>query len=81
MLGPFKPGDLVVTREIVSWRIDLDSSLVGSDSQEAVMTVSHLDPGDVALVICTERADARNVYVLGPNGGGWTQGAYLRIAG
>lgn len=34
---------------------------------------------DVALVIAREPTKAGEVYVLGPNGGGWTPAALLKI--
>jgi len=33
----------------------------------------------VAMVIAVPKRDGSSVYVLGPNGGGWTFGAMLKV--
>jgi hypothetical protein len=38
-----------------------------------------LKKNDIAIVIATYRDDGSQVYVLGPNGSGWTYGAYLNV--
>jgi len=41
--------------------------------------IAKLKVGNVALVIAVKGLDGRDVYVLGPDGSGWTQGALLKI--
>lgn len=44
-----------------------------------VLAIGRLRAHDVAVVIAVGRSDGSQVYVLGPRGGGWTEGALLRI--
>lgn len=84
MAGLFKPGQLVT----------IDPMLMSSDNvlrlynvpggvmrvlAEDVRAIGFMKLGDVALVIARERTRAGEVYVVGPRGGGWAPGAFLKI--
>ncbi len=84
MSGIFKPGALL--------QIDPAMLSAGSILQlfnvpggvprvpgEQVTAIGWLTVGDVALLVARERTKAGEVYVLGPNGGGWAPAAFLRI--
>ena len=53
------------------------SLAVAIDSDHRVL--GRLMKRDVGLVIAVHRADGGSVYVVGPNGSGWTLGAFLTI--
>lgn len=40
--------------------------------------LSHLTNSDTAVIISLSNYDGRSVYVIGPHGGGWTFGGYLK---
>ena len=41
--------------------------------------VGRLMDDDVALIIIVYGSDGNDVFIVGPNGTGWTQGGLLRI--
>lgn len=84
MAGIFKPGQLVqIDPSMLSEGFNLElfnvpggvPRLVG----EKVNRIGTLKVGDVALVIARERTKAGDIYLLGPNGGGWAPAAFLKI--
>lgn len=78
MSGRFRPGQLVCHAGLEDDSIDLYSSPWSGDISKARI-IGHMKINDVALVVAIAKADGSMVYVLGPNGGGWAFGAFLRI--
>ena len=84
MGGIFKPGQLVEVDPAMlehGERLHLYNVPGGivRVAKEQVRAVGWLVTGDIALLVARERTRAGEVYVLGPNGGGWAPGAFLRI--
>ena len=79
--GLFKAGQMVSPVDWTDEPIDLFNLPGGTSSvgSETVKVVGKLQPRDVALVVSIERADGSNVYVIGPHGGGWAFGAFLKV--
>lgn len=78
MSGIFKPGQLVAP---VSWctiTIQLCSE-ANPWPRIASRITGGLEPGGVALVIAIGRSDMTSVYIWGSGGGGWAEGAFLRV--
>lgn len=79
MSGLLKPGHLVTPSTFGT--DDSDRVALYSDPSSVVdlRVVGWLSSRDVALVVALLRADGAAVYVIGPNGSGWTHGAVLTI--
>jgi len=77
MAGIFESGQLVGVNPHTNptGNVDLYSVPGGSDD---VRVIGTLRPHDVALVISSYRSGT-SVYVLGPHGGGWAFGAFLKV--
>jgi len=77
------PGQLVVADPGL---IDPDSFMrlfnvpagMGNLVGEDVHVTGHLYAGDVALVVALGTTTTSDVYVIGPNGGGWAPQAFLK---
>jgi hypothetical protein len=41
--------------------------------------VSKFEKGETAIVVSLSSFDGKCVYVIGPNGAGWTFGAFLKL--
>lgn len=76
MPGIFRPGQLVGPNELTDPRESLPLHSVPAGATD-VRIVGRLAPRDVALVITTT-VGCMSVYVVGPNGAGWTFGAMLK---
>ena len=83
MTSLFKPGQLVTPNEWSATSDDEEIELCnmpgGGYFSTSLRNVGRLKVGNVALVIAVKGLDGRDVYVLGPSGSGWTQGALLKI--
>lgn len=77
MPGIFRPGQLVGPNELIDPRGSLPLHSVPGGADD-VRTIGRLTTKDVALVIGVTTGCA-SVYVVGPNGGGWTFGAMLKL--
>lgn len=77
MAGIFRAGQLVGVNPSTNSgnNVDLYSVPGGSDD---VRIIGSLKPTDVALVISSYRGGS-SVYVVGPHGGGWAFGAFLKV--
>ncbi len=77
MAGIFRSGQLVGVNPLTNpvGKVDLYSVPGGSDD---VRVIGSLKPTDVALVISSYRGGS-SVYVVGPHGGGWAFGAFLKV--
>lgn len=73
----FKPGQLVRFNEDYGDGASLYNVPGGFDKN--ALATSMILRRDVAVVIAVGRSDGSQVYVLGPHGGGWTFGAFLKI--
>ncbi len=77
MAGIFRSGQLVGVNQLTNpvGKVDLYSVPGGTDD---VRVIGSLRPHDVALVISSYRGGS-SVYVVGPHGGGWAFGAFLKV--
>lgn len=84
MAGLFMPGQLVTTDpmmmspESILTLYNVPGGVVRGIGDD-VRAISFMKFGDIALVIARERTKAGEVYVIGPNGGGWAPPAFLKI--
>jgi hypothetical protein len=83
MSGIFKPGQLVKVNEAMMSsfdRLELFNVPAGIGVEnDQVRIIGWLGIKDVALLVSRGRTLSGDVYVVGPNGGGWAPGAYLKI--
>jgi len=77
--GIFLPGQMV---KLVEWQsgahelVNVPGARLGIEPR----VIGWLKPGAVAIVVALERADGRNLYVLGSTGGGWIPGGSVTVA-
>ena len=78
----FRVGQLVRPLEWVSDVMELlnvpPAKAVTIDGEMPRVTGT-LAPDSVALVVALDRSDGTCIYLLGPSGGGWGEGALLRV--
>jgi len=77
MAGTFRPGQLVGLNELTDPSMSLPLHSVPGGTVD-VRTIGRMTAQDVALVIGVT-AGCASVYVVGPNGSGWTFGAMLKL--
>jgi len=75
--GIFAPGQLV---KLVHWHAaDCElNNIPGQVTNSQVRVIGRLRHKDIAIIVALERADGRNLYVLGPDGGGWIPGGVIQ---
>jgi hypothetical protein len=79
--GIFRAGQLVTPEDWVDPALELynEPDVLAASWSTLAYVLGTLEPGDVAMVIAVPKRDGSSVYVLGPNGGGWTFGAMLKV--
>lgn len=73
----FAAGDMVTPNPMMADEVLLYNE--PPSPQSNFEHVSFLSPNNTAIVVSLSSADAKCVYIIGPNGAGWTFGAYLKM--